>query len=172
GHSFWQGRLGSDPNVIGQSIVVNGVPMTVIGIAEEGFEGTTIGARPMVYVPITMRGVLQPGFAGFDNRRSYWIYLFGRLAPGVTIEQAAASVNAVYGPIVNDIEAPLQQGMSETTMQQFRAKQVVLEDGRHGQSSTHEEARTPLLLLLGTTFVVLLTACANVANLLLARGAN
>src|SRR5690606_34873818 len=72
GHSFWQGRLGSDPNVIGQSIVVNGVPMTVIGIAEEGFKGTTIGARPMVYVPITMRGVLQPGFAGFDNRRSYW----------------------------------------------------------------------------------------------------
>ncbi|HEX6132466.1 MAG TPA: ABC transporter permease [Longimicrobiales bacterium] len=172
GHSFWEGRLGADPGVVGQTMVINGHPMTVIGIAPRGFEGTTVGARPMVYVPITMRGIMNPGFAGFDNRRSYWAYVFARLKPGATIEQAHAAVNAVYRPIINDIEAPLQEGMSDATMAQFRAKEVTVADGRKGQSSTQTEARTPLLLLLGTAAVVLLIACANIANLLLARGAN
>lgn len=172
GHSFWEGRLGADPDVIGRTVIVNGQPLTVLGIAPRGFEGTTLGVRPMVYVPITMRSVMNPNSGGFDNRQSYWTYLFARLKPGATMEQAAASVNAVYGPIVNDIEAPLHTGMSESTMAQFRTKQVELEDGRRGQSSTHGEARTPLLLLLGTAAIVLLIACANIANLLLARGAN
>jgi predicted permease len=172
GHSFWQGRLGADPDIVGRTVVVNGQSLTVIGVAPRGFEGTTLGARPMVYVPITMRSVMNPGFAGFDDRRSYWAYVFARLRPGATIEQAAAAVNAVYGPIINDVEAPLHTGMSESTLAQFRARRVVVEDGRRGQSSTHTEARTPLLMLFGTAGVVLLIACANIANLLLARGAN
>jgi predicted permease len=126
----------------------------------------------MVYVPITMRGVMNPGFAGFDNRSSYWAYLFARLKPGSTIERAAAAVNAVYSPIITEVEAPLQNGMSESTMAQFSTKQIVLEEGRRGQSTIHGEARTPVLMLLGTAGIVLLIACANIANLLLARGAN
>jgi predicted permease len=172
GHSFWEGRLGADPGIVGRTVIVNGQPLTVIGVAPRGFEGTTLGARPMVYVPVTMRGAMEAGFEGFDNRRSYWAYLFARLKPGATIEQASAAVNAVYGPIINEVEAPLQEGMSESTMAQFRAKQVVVEDGRRGQSSTHEEARIPLLILFATAAIVLLIACANIANLLLARGAN
>ena len=172
GHSFWQGRLGGDPDIIGRTVTVNGQPLTVVGVAPKGFEGTTFGSRPMVYVPITMRGVMNPGFDGFENRRSYWAYVFARLKPGATMEQATASVNAVYAPIINDIEAPLQEGMSEATMAQFRDRRITLEEGRRGQSSTHAEARTPLLMLLGTAAVVLLIACANIANLLLARGAN
>jgi predicted permease len=151
---------------------VNGQPLSVIGVAPEGFDGTTLGARPMVYVPITMRGLMNPGFAGFDNRQSYWAYVFARLKPGATIEQATSAVNAVYAPIINDVEAPLQEGMSEGTMAQFREKQVEVTDGRRGQSSTHGEARTPLLMLFTTAGIVLLIACANIANLLLARGAN
>ena len=171
-HRFWQGRLGGDPDIVGQTMVVNGQSLTVIGVAPAGFDGTTLGARPMVFVPITMRTAMNPGWAGFDNRQNYWAYLFARLKPGATIEQATAAVNAVYAPIINDVEAPLQQGMSDATMTQFRAKLVGLEEGRRGQSSTHTEARTPLLMLLGTAAIVLLIACANIANLLLARGAN
>jgi predicted permease len=171
-HSFWEGRLGGERDVIGRTIVINGQNFEIIGIAPKDFAGTTLGARPMVYVPITMRAVLLPGWTGYDNRRSYWAYLFGRLNPGTTTEQATSALNGVYSRIVNDVEAPLQQGMSDAGMEQFRAKQVTLEDGRRGQSSTHREARTPLLLLLGTSAVVLLIACANIANLLLARGAN
>jgi predicted permease len=172
GHAFWQNRLGANPDIIGETVTVNGQPLTVIGIAPASFTGTTLGARPLLYVPISMRGYMSPGFTGFDDRRSYWAYVFGRLAPGATMEQASAGINTVYRAIINDVEAPLQAGMSDQAMAQFRAKQVTLEDGRRGQSSVHREGRIPLLLLFAVTGVVLLIACANIANLLLARGAN
>ncbi len=174
GHAFWQDRFGGDVNVIGRTILINGRSFTVVGVAPEGFEGTTLGSRPGVYVPLTMREALQPGaFSAsvFTGRRAYWLYLFGRLKPGVSLEQADAAMQALYRPILNDVEAALQQGMSDQTMERFRAKQLTLVPGRRGQSQVHAEARTPLLLLLSVTGVVLLIACANIANLLLARGA-
>ncbi|HLA76241.1 MAG TPA: ABC transporter permease [Vicinamibacteria bacterium] len=170
-HGYWQNRLGADPTVLNQTIVVNGQAMTIVGVTARGFEGTTLGAQPDLFVPITMRGVMVRGFDGFDNRRSYWAYLFSRLKPGATIEQASAEINTIYRPIINDVEAELQQAMSDQTMARFRDKRIVLADGRRGQSSLHAEVKTPLTLLLTITGVVLLIACANIANLLLARGA-
>ncbi len=155
---------------MGETLVVNGQPMTIIGVAPEGFDGTTLGSRPRIFVPITMRGILS-GVDTFENRRSYWAYLFARLKPGVSIEQARTGLNVLYQGIVNEVEAPLQEGMSEQTLERFRAKQVLIEPGHRGQSSTHADAEAPLILLLGVTAFVLLIACANVANLLLARAA-
>jgi predicted permease len=171
-HDYWQTHLGGEPGVIGQTMIVNGQHMTIIGVLPEGFEGTTLGSRPHVYVPITMRALMEPGFRGFDNRRSYWAYVFARLKPGVTLEQAQVGLNALYKPIITDVEAPLQTGMSDQTMTRFKARQLILTDGQRGQSSVHDEAGTPLKLLFGITGIVLLIACANIANLLLARGAN
>jgi predicted permease len=119
-----------------------------------------------------MRGVVSPGTRGFDRRNDYWVYTFGRLKPGATIEQATASLNAVYSPIINDVEAPLQTGMSEKTMKAFRAKKLIIDEGSRGQSSMHKEAATPIYMLFAVTGIVLLIACANIANLLLARAAN
>ncbi len=170
-HAYWQSRLGGDPGVINSSIVVNGHALTIIGVAPRGFDGTTLGRRPQVYVPLSMRAQMTPGFDRFDNRRSYWIYLFARRKPGVTLAQADAAVNAIYSPIINDVEAPLQEGMSDPTMVQFRARKILVEDGRRGQSEVHADSRTPMLMLFAITAIVLLTACANIANLLLARGA-
>jgi predicted permease len=170
-HNYWANKLGADPGVLNSTIIINGQALTIVGVAARGFEGTALGARPDVFVPLTMRGVMVRGFDGFDNRRSYWAYLFGRLKPGVTIPQASTELNTIYHPIINEVEAPLQAGMSDQTMASFRAKQIVLADGRRGQSTLHGEVRTPLMLLLTITAFVLLIACANIANLLLARGA-
>jgi predicted permease len=171
-YPYWETQLGADRSVIGKQITINGQRMTVIGVAPRGFTGTTINARPFVFVPISMRGVLSSGWNGFARRDSYWIYLFGRLKPGASIDQARASINAAYHPIITDVEAPLHSAFSATTMEKFKAKQVTLSDGRRGQSSASKQARTPLLLLFGITGIVLLIACANIANLLLARAAN
>jgi predicted permease len=171
-YAYWENQLGSNPNVVGQKMTINGQQMTIIGVASRGFDGTTLGDRPYVFVPISMRGVMVPGFRGFNDRQQYWVYLFARLKAGATIEQARAAVNAVYKPIINDVEAPLQKSMSQQTMTKFRAKVVKLEDGRRGQTQMHKEAKTPLLLLFAITGIVLLIACANIANLLLARAAN
>jgi predicted permease len=170
-HRYWTTKFNQDPAVLNDTIVVNGQGLTIVGVAPAGFDGTTLGVRPNVFVPITMRGLMQPGFAGFENRRSYWAYLFARLKPGVSIEQAAAALAGQYRAIINDVEAPLQQGMSDQTMARFKAKPLLVEAGYRGQSSLHEGASTPLTMLLGVTAFVLLIACANIANLLLARGA-
>jgi predicted permease len=170
-HRYWTTKFNQDPNVLNDTIIVNGQSMTIVGVAPARFDGTTLGTRPQVFVPLTMRSLMQPGFTAWENRRSYWAYLFARLKPGVTLEQANAALNGQYHAIINDVEAPLQTGMSDQTMARFRNKQITMEEGYRGQSSVHEEAATPLAMLLGVTAFVLLIACANIANLLLARGA-
>jgi predicted permease len=169
--AYWRTRFEASPSVLNETLIVNGQAMTIVGVTPPGFHGTSLGTRPQVYVPITMRGLMQPGFKGFENRRSYWVYVFARLKPGMTIEQATAAINVPYRAIVNDVEAPLQAGMSEQTMAQFKAKAITVVEGSRGQSDLHEEASTPLLLLFSVTGLVLLIACANIANLLLVRGA-
>jgi len=171
---FWRNELGTDPDVLGSTLIVNGRSLTVIGVAPRGFEGTTFGIRPDVFVPLSMRAAVESYFdeESFDDRRVYWAYVFGRLAPGVAMEQAQAEVGGIYKAIINEVEAPLQEGMSDQTMEQFRAKDLVLREGPQGQSSVHGDAKTPLILLFSITGVVLLIACANIANLLLARGAS
>jgi predicted permease len=171
-HNLWRDRFASRADAVGKTLIVNGRTMEIIGVTPSGFEGTTTGARPLVYVPMAMRGAFAvTPYTGYESRQEYWMYVFGRLKDGTTMEQAAVGLNAVYGPIINEVEAPLQEGMSDQTMERFRAKKVLLAEGRRGQSGIHADAQTPLILLFSITGTVLLIACANVANLLLARGA-
>jgi predicted permease len=171
-HAYWRTRFHESPAVLNETLIVNGQALTIVGVAPRGFDGTTLGAGPQVFVPITLQHLMEPGFeAAYDNRRAYWVYLFARLASGMSMEQARAAVGVPYRAILNDVEAPLQKGMSDQTMARFRAREITLEPGARGQSDVHAESRTPLTLLLGVTALVLLIACANVANLLLVRGA-
>ena len=169
-HTYWRDRFEGNPAVLNDTLTVNGQPMTIVGVAPAGFTGTTLGTQPKVFVPITMRGFMSPGFKGFDNRKSHWAYVFGRLKPGVTEEQAFASLNAQYRNIINEVEVPLHvKNFSAATMERFKAKELVMKPGRQGQSSRIKTAFAPLVVLLSVTGIVLLTACANIANLLLAR---
>ena len=170
-HRFWMDRFGGKPDAIGQPLKLNGRAYTIVGVAPDGFDGVTLGARPLVYVPMQSR-VYVGTYKGLENRRDYWVYVFGRRKPGVSMEATKAALDRVVAPILADVEAPLQRSMSDQTMARFKAKRVVLESGARGQTSMHREARTPLSMLFVMTAVVLLIACANIANLLLARGAN
>ena len=170
-HTYWANNLGGDPAVLNRTITVNGHPFTIVGVAPRGFEGTTLGNRPQVYVPLSMAPLVVDYGVDLNARWCHWLHLFGRLEPGVSIEQARATVNAVYRPIINEVEAP-ERNLSEQAMKLFRAKEIQLEQGWRGQSEMHAEISTPMALLFGITGVVLLIACANIANLLLARGAN
>ena len=171
-HGYWLTRFDADPGVVNKTMIVNGQSLTIVGVAPRGFEGTTLGVQPKVYVPITLRGLMEPLFINeFANRRSYWVYVFARLRPGVSIDEARTGINVPYKNIINQVEVPLQRGMSDQTMAKFKAKEVGLEPGARGQTSVRSEAQDPLRMLLGVTALVLIIACANIANLLLARAA-
>src|SRR6185436_16580583 len=103
GYHYWEQKLGADSAVVGKTFVVNGQPQTILGVAQKDFDGTTYGQRPAFFAPLAMASVLGPPMERrIDDRRAHWIYAFGRLAPGATIQQARAALNAVYAPIVNE----------------------------------------------------------------------
>ena len=168
-HRYWRTQFAADPAAVGETLQINGKPFTVVGVAPEGFRGTTVGQDPEVFIPLTMRAVVTPGWDEFENRRSYWIYGFARLAPGASMEGAQAAINVPYSTLLETTEKSLQENMSAKTLERFLAKQILLEEGRRGQSVVFSQAATPLFLLLAVTGFVLLIACANVANLLLVR---
>jgi predicted permease len=172
-YPYWETKLGADSSVIGQQILVRGNSLTIVGVTPKDFNGVTVTHRPLVFVPITLRAVMSPATRpSYERRNAYWVYLFARLKPDVTIERARVALNEKYSAIINQVEAPLQTDMSAETMVRFKTKQVTVEPGRMGQSNMEREAKTPLLFLMATTAIVLLIACANIANLLLARAAN
>ena len=170
-HDYWRSYFGANPDVIDRTMTVNGQVLTIIGVAPEGFAGTTIGYRPRVYVPITMRWLMESTMRdSATDRGAYWAYLFARLRPGVTIDGAKAQVGGVYHAIINDVEAVQNDSIPAEALPRFRDLKLTLEPGARGQSGLPEQATTPTTLLLCVTALVLLLVCANIANLLLARG--
>lgn len=169
-YDYWAARFGLDPSVLNTQMIVNGQSLTVVGVAPRGFDGTTIGLRPEVFVPITLRSLVDAD-TGWSRRTDYWAFLFARLRPGITIVAARASLGTQYHRIINTVEVPLQTDISQDTLARFRAKPILVEAGGRGRSEVPDKAQLPLDLLLGVTGLVLFIACANIANLLLARSA-
>lgn len=174
-YDYWQRRFAGDPTVLGELLTVNGQQLEIIGVAPEGFTGTTLGVSMDVFVPLSLRWLMVPTLGQYNpNRFNYWVYIFGRLAAGVTLEQADSQLNSLYSGILNDVEAPmLVAGQAPPgAIEQFRQRRITFSPGRLGWGPLRERAAGPLGLLLGVTALVLLIVCVNIANLLLARGAS
>jgi putative ABC transport system permease protein len=171
-HPYWRDAFGAAADVVGRSVVINGQPHTVVGVAPEGFAGTTFGAQPQVFLPLTQRWQLAPQAAkDHQDRQSYWLYLFARRQPGTSLEQADTDLNGLYGTLLRDVELPLHGFLGPQEREQFAQKRITFAEGARGQSTAAANAGTPLALLLAAAALVLLVACLNIANLMLARGA-
>ncbi len=167
-YGFWQRRFGGDPAVLDRTLVVNGHPMTIVGVSAAGFNGIQVGSNSDVVVPMMMKAQMTPTWNDLDNRRSRWVTIMGRLKPGVTAEAAEVQLNVVYKPI-NEEEVKAIPNASETFRQRFVSKHLDVLTAGTGISDMRTQFSTPLVVLMCMVGVVLLIACANVANLLLAR---
>jgi putative ABC transport system permease protein len=168
-YGYWQRRFGSDRQVIGQTILINGHPFTVVGIAPPTFQSVQMGYVPDIFVPITMKKTMTPGADDLLDRQSKWMNMVGRLKPGMTLTQAQAGLDPLWHSL--RAEELTQRGHSS---QRFRDSfltnsHLLLLDGAKGFSPLRGNVRTPLLVLMGMVGLVVLMACANVASLLLVR---
>ncbi|MBA2647042.1 MAG: ABC transporter permease [Pyrinomonadaceae bacterium] len=170
-HAYWVRRFAADADVLNQTMAVNGHQMTIVGVARAGFTGVQLGETPEVFIPLAMKAQMTPGWDGLEDRKDYWLNILGRLKDGVSREQAEARIAPLYRGLL-EADLPLQQRMSPETQQRFVNKKLLVEDGARGRTVFQQDARAPLLMLMGMVGLVLLIACANVAGLLVARGAS
>lgn len=166
-YSYWQSHFNSDTQAIGRKLRINGYPLTVIGVAPAGFTGADIAFKPALFVPIVMRSqVLHIAYATWNDRNNWWMAAIGRLKPGTSMAKAEGELFA----ICKDQESAESHKLSNPKWA-VTADQIVLTPAARGFSYYANELKKPLAILLTVVALVLLIACANVANLMLARGA-
>jgi predicted permease len=169
-YAYWKSRFAGDPTIVGKTVIVNGHSMTVVGVAEQGFDGVELGQRAQIFVPVVMKGPMIPLADDINNRRSRFVNAFGRLKPGVTPEQAYASLQPFFHGILEmEVRQPAFRTASEYTRQQFLKNIIQVLPGSQGRSYLRQQLQKPLWVLMAITGAVLLIACANVAGLLVAR---
>jgi len=169
-YSFWQNRFSSDPSIVGTQIVLNGYTFTVIGVSQAGFDGVELGYKSKVFIPMMMQLQMTPLSDRLEERRLSWVTAFGRLKPGVDIAQAKASLQPLmHNSLEVEVQEPAAQHYSDYDRAQFLKNSVDVLPGSQGWSGLREKLQTPLWVLVALSGAVLLLACANVANLLLAR---
>ena len=164
-YHYWQSTLAGDPSVVGRSITVDKIPFTVIGVAPPGFFGVNADAQPPdLWLPLTMQKELMESSSLLDAPGLYWLHLMGRRNAGVNMGQAQEWFTAQVLRYMRDLEGP---HLSPARMQQVQ--QIKLMPGARGGSDLREQYKEPLQVLMGVVVLVLLIACANLANFLLAK---
>ena len=166
-YNYWQSRFNADPQVIGRKVRLNGYPFTIVGVARRGFRGTDVTTSPNLFVSHMMRGeVLGAPFSLWNNRHWWWMSAIGRLKSGATIKQAESELFVIYRE-----QEEAERRTSQDPRFINRASPIWLLPAARGYSMARNRLEKPLVVLMVVVGLVLLIACANVANLMLARGA-
>jgi putative ABC transport system permease protein len=169
-YGYWTRRFGGSSAILSQTLRINGLSMTVVGVAPRDFLSLIGGQSPDVYVPIAMRSLMNAGVDDLSKRDSYWMNLFGRLKPGVTRARAQASLGPIFRGIL-DGELAAKSGGSARFRQRFLASRLSLQPAARGVNQLERQWAKPLGMVMAMVGLVLLIACANVANLLVSRAA-
>ncbi len=166
-YHYWQTSLGGNPSLVGRSLTIDGMPVTIIGVAPPRFFGIKVEAQsPDMWLPLTMQKEVMEHSSLLGARNLYWLHLVGRRNPGMSLTQAQAWFNAQVRQYMQDLEGgPLTPARKEQIQRIF----VPLMPGARGGSDLREQYKAPLEILMGVVVLVLLIACANLANFLLAK---
>ena len=172
-YAWWQSKFGGSPGVIGQTIRVNGYPITIIGVARQGFDGMEPGLPASIFVALNVAPAVRPGFMDMLNRRHRWVNVYGRLKPGVSIEQARAGLQPLFHQILeSEVTESAFRNATAFDKDQFLKMRLNVLPGSQGNSTLRNQYERPLWVVMGVVALVLLIACANLASLLTARAAS
>ena len=173
-YAFWKSRFALDPSALGKNIQIRDNSFEIVGVTPPSFFGETVGEAPDLWVPIVMQDVIRPGTdllsaspQGLLNQH-IWLQVIGRLKPGISITQANVGINIVFKRLVESLVGP---GVTDKQRREFLDARIKVQSAERGASTLHEAFGDPLKFLMALVGLVLLIACANVANLLLVRGA-
>jgi len=165
-YGFWKEKLGGDAAIVGSTMLFNNYPFTIVGVTTPGFYGDTVGDQQDIWFPVSMQHQLLPSRELLKDYRNSWFHIMARLRPSITLPQAKANINLVFQRL---LDGPLGKDTLFTDKESLRRLQVEVSEGGRGFSQVRGQYKQPLWLLMGIVGVVLLIACANLANLLLAR---
>ncbi|HKT24182.1 MAG TPA: ABC transporter permease [Terriglobales bacterium] len=165
-YGYWQRKFALSPAIIGKEIRLNGYPFTVVGVTQPNFRSDVVGDQIDVFVPITMQQEIIRGTKLLKNPNASWLSVIGRLKPGITVEQAKANLTVV---LQQALKGSYGASITEQDRKDIAQEGIKVAAGGSGLSEFRGDYETPLFLLMGIVGLVLLIACVNVANLLLAR---
>ena len=173
-YAFWSRRFGLSPDALGQTLEIHHTAFEIVGVTPPGFFGETSGAAPDIWVPMLMQSAIYPGQDYLSASRQgvvnihAWIQVLGRLKPGISIAQANAAVNVNFQQL---LESAAGSKLAPEERQRALDQRIRVRPGAQGASALRSDFGKPLQFLMALVGLVLLIACVNVANLLLARGA-
>ncbi len=163
---FWKRKLGSDPLVLNHTLKLGKAVFDIVGVAPAEFFGTKVGEAPDAWAPLSMAQVVPPGWGRYKENFSESLYILGRLKPGVSMEEATANINVLFPQILRSFP---DAKLSQENLARLARAHVQLETMARGLSDLRHTYSEPLKILMVIVALVLLIACANIANLLLAR---
>lgn len=165
-YSWWKRRFGRNPAVLGKTVTLGSTVYTIIGVTPPEFFGTAVGQSPDLWIPLSMEKQVSPGWNGLNDKWFESLYILGRLKPGVTVAQAEANVNLLARQIWSNFKGSI---LTKAEQQTLDHAHIVLTPAARGLSRLRRRYSLPLQILMIIVGLVLLIACANIANLLLAR---
>ena len=171
-HNYWMHRFGGDPSILNRSLLINDAELTVVGVSRAGFTGVQAGQSPDIFVPLMMaRKMMQMGKRDpFTEWNDYWLKVLARRKAGLSNEQVAAGLNTIYRPMLQEQLTTIHR-WNDQKRQQFLDKKIEVSAGSRGRTVLQRDTGPALSAMFAMVGLVLIVACTNIANLLLARGA-